>query len=396
MENLLISCLESRVEEGGIMYGRFLFGPAPRGLAVTIANTLRRSLLSNVSGFAITHVEFIGPKHEYSTLPGTQETVLDVLLNLKKLIFSSTTTVQRTVVGYCSGRGPGVLTGRDLKLPPGLQCTNPDHVIAHLADDGHLRFSFLISSGENYMIHKGVKTKSTLREERDKVILVNKVLGHRRKRQAGPGYFQGPPNGSFGEGGRQVRKPKTSIFSIDAVFMPVLRVNFLIKSDEDVLDFPLEINSLEVSERVIFEIWTNGNVTPLDAMHQASANLVRLFTLFQKPNSSMFFRPRLYKKRRQMMEKEMAYSKVHTLQAIFPNHFLDIDIGILPLSPALFCELKKRQIDRLGDFIDRSYDDLLAISGMTTEALFEILCALRAYGIRFLLVNLEGPFARLT
>jgi DNA-directed RNA polymerase subunit alpha len=364
MKNLILSCLESRVEDDGVMYGRFLFGPAPRGLAVTIATALRRSLLSEVAGFAITHVEFIGVKHEYSTLPGTQETVLDVMLNLKKLIFTSTTKVRRKAVGYCSGRGPGVLTGRDLKLPPGVQCTNPDQVIAHLANDGHLSFSCIISTGKNYVIQRGTLTRRGLRAQR-------------KRQQSQPVVTRG-----------NNQKP-TSVFSIDAVFMPVLRVNYLIQSDEDVLEFPLRYNSLEVSERLVFEIWTNGNVTPREAIHQASTQLIRLFSLFQKSREPselrMLYRARAHKEQMKLLKYVMLHSDHrHVLQSLPPNHYLAIDIGILPISPSLFVTLKKRNIDRLGDFLDFTYDDLSKISGMTTEVLFEVLCSLRSYGIRFL------------
>lgn len=362
MKDLMISCLESHVEDDGVMYGRFLFGPAPRGLAVTIATALRRSLLSEIEGLAITHVEFVGAKHEYSTIPGTQETVLDMLLNLKQLTFAATTPVRRKAIGYCTGRGPGVLTGRDLKLPPGIQCTNPDQVIAHLADDGRLTFSCLVSTGKNYVMHRGVSTKRELRDARQPLVQLSRGL-------------------------RRKRKP-TSVFSIDAVFMPVLRVNYLIQSDEDVLDFPLRHNSLEVSERVVFEIWTNGNVTPREAMHQAATQLVRLFSLFQKSTTpSMLYRPSLFKQRLRVLKNILRapYARHHQiLQTNTPNHFLGIDVGILPISPTLYIELKKRKMERLADFLNCTYEDLGEIPGMTTDVLFEVLCILRSYGIRFL------------
>jgi len=121
------------------------------------------------------------------------------------------------------------------------------------------------------------------------------------------------------------RRP-TTVFPIDAVFMPVLRVNYLIQSDEDVLDFPLHNNSLEVSERVVFEIWTNGNVTPREAMHQASTQLVRLFSLFQKSSTpSMLYRPRLFKERIRILKEIVKRPNYHhTLQTIYPNHFLAV------------------------------------------------------------------------
>lgn len=377
MKDLIVSCLESRVEDDGVMYGRFLFGPAPRGLAVTIANALRRSLLSEVSGFAITHVEFNGPKHEYSTLPGTQETVLDVLLNLKTLNFTSTNQTQRKMIGYCSGRGPGVLTGRDLKLPPGVHCTNPDHVIAHLAVGGSLDFSVLISTGKNYVMTPGTDFRPQLNEDRRQLLKLMKFA------KKGSERAQALERKKAIAGKSDGKKQATSIFAVDAVFMPVLRVNFLVASDEDTLAFPMRKNSLEVTERLILEIWTNGNVTPREAMHQASTQLLRVLSLFQKPSLSAF-RPRLSKKRVKITKTILGMKHHYALQAVAPNSFLPMDIGILPISPSLFIELKKSKIDRLGDFINLTYEDLRNISGMTPNVLLETLCSLRSYGIRFL------------
>ena len=87
MKKFLISCLESRVETDGVLYGRYLFGPLPRGQGMTIATALRRSLLSEIAGLAVTDVEIVGVRHEYSIIPGTQESVIDLILNLKKLLW---------------------------------------------------------------------------------------------------------------------------------------------------------------------------------------------------------------------------------------------------------------------------------------------------------------------
>lgn len=374
MQNIVISCIDSRVESNGDMYGRFLFGPVPRGLAVTIANTLRRSLLSEVQSVAITHVEFMGPTfmgptHEFSTLPGTKESVLDVLLNLKKLTFSAKRPVSRAVRGYCSGRGPGVLTGRDLKLPDGIHCTNPDQVIAHLTGNGHLQFACSLTSGKSYTMRQGALPKPMLNATR-KSFLKEEKRDEAAQRRVG----QTP------------EPPYKTTFPVDAVFMPVRRVSFTVHSDEDQLAFPLYVNSLQVTERVDFEIWTNGTVTPREAMHQAATHLIRVFSLFQfQSRGSIVHAPRVYDYRLKFMSRNRdIIAERYTLQTITPNHFTRLDIGVLPLSPIVFRDLKAQKIDRLSDFLHRSYDDLLQLPGMTTETLFEVLCLLRSYGIRFL------------
>jgi len=358
MKKFLISCLESRVESGGVLYGRYLFGPLPRGQGVTIATALRRSLLAEVSGFAATSVEIVGVKHEYAIIPGTRETVLDLILNLKKLIFTSTMPTRTKAIGYISVQGPGKITGRDLRLPPGLQCVNPDEILATAAADGFVNLKVVISSGKNYLVQSGVN-------------------------------LDGPKTAAISDGNAMPRKT----FSIDAVFMPVLRVNSIIQSDEDVLHFPLHIQSRDVSERVVFEIWTNGTLTPREALAQASSELIRLFSLFQirpqpsillqRPNTSFVF------------NQNNNTETPHALQQMYvPNEFLEIDVGILPLTPTILIAFKEKEIHRLGDLIGYSDDALLKIPGMSSDVLFNVLCYLRTYGIQLQPVTNQSVVGR--
>ena len=88
MEHLILSCLESRLEEGGSLYGRFLLGPFRVGQGTTIATALRRTLLSELQGIAITEVEIDGAAHQYSSIVGVQESVLRHYVELENRLFS--------------------------------------------------------------------------------------------------------------------------------------------------------------------------------------------------------------------------------------------------------------------------------------------------------------------
>lgn len=338
--------MESRVESGGALYGRYLFGPLPRGQGVTIATALRRSLLSELSGLAITSVEIVGVDHEYSVVPGARESVIDLTLNLKKLVFTSTDPRRSRGIGYISVRGPGTITGHDIRLPPGLQCVNPDELLATVAANGYVNLKVVISTGKNYLVQAGVSLDNL-----DKHKIGRRKTVHRKS------------------------------FLVDAVFMPVRRVNFLIQSDEDVLHFPLHVPSRDVTERVIFEIWTNGTITPREALHQAANQLIRIFSLFQTRRHPGIFleRPTNAVFLNQQNNKEIR----HTLQQMYePNQFLETDIGILPMTPAALRALKERNIHLLGDLLNYSYDALLEVSGMTPALLFTMLCYLRSFGIQ--------------
>lgn len=346
MKKFLISCLESRVEPDGVLYGRYLFGPLPRGQGVTIATALRRSLLAEVPGLAVTSAEIVGVHHEYSIIPGTRESVIDLLLNLKKLIFTSTSVHRAKSVGYISVRGPGKITGRDLRLPPGLQCVNPDVVLAHVAADGFVNLKLVISSGKNYLVQSGVSVDGPRRTGTDE----------------------------------QRTLPRTS-FPIDAVFMPVIRANFSVQSDEDVLHFPLHIQSRDVTERVIFEIWTNGTLTPRQALHHAAMELIRFFSMFQlRPYLKIMLKDPYNPL---PINHENTTETPHTLQPMYdPNEFLEIDVGILPINPVTLVACKERKIHRLGDLLNLTYDDILTLPGVTPDSAFILLTYLRAYGIQ--------------
>ena len=152
MEPLLLSCIESRVENSRNFYGRFQLGPFVLGQGLTIANSLRRSLLSEISGLAITAVEIEGVVHEYSTIEGVRESVLDVLLNVKQIVLTSDFQIQEPQVAFLQIQGPGRVRAKDIKLPISIQSVDPEQYIATLLYDGLLKMKFMICRGKNYLV----------------------------------------------------------------------------------------------------------------------------------------------------------------------------------------------------------------------------------------------------
>jgi DNA-directed RNA polymerase alpha subunit len=207
-QHFFISCKKLRIETNTCFYGCFYLGPFDPGQSLTIANALRRTLLSELKGIAITSVEIEGAFHEYSILPGIQDSVLDILLNLKEVVLKKKSigfseknlpiNIFKTQVGYLRARGPGIIKAADLKLPPFLQCINPEQYIATLSDDGSLNLKFLINEGKNY--HLQTPTKNLNSTTSSSISYSNPLL-------------------------------------IDAVFMPVLKVSYIIESNEQANDF---------------------------------------------------------------------------------------------------------------------------------------------------------------
>lgn len=233
-QNLFFSCVESRLEDQGSLYARFHLGTFFRGQALTFANALRRTLLSEIPGFIITDLIIDGANHEFATLPGVEETVLDILLNLKKLVFAPTSFLKITgndlqnfkVNCFLQSSGPGQVTAADLKLPLGVKCINLNAHIANLTTSGelNLRFELQIRNPQNSRL---------------------------------------TPNSFLSEN-------KRSNIVLDTIPMPVQKVNYIIK----------ELNSKQGSEYTVLEVWTDGSFLPQDTVQYALRNLTHFFFQF--------------------------------------------------------------------------------------------------------------------
>jgi DNA-directed RNA polymerase alpha subunit len=151
MSQFFISCKESRIENNRSFYGCFYLGPFEPSQSLTIANTLRRTLLSEIYGLGIVSVEIDGASHEYSSLPGVRDSILDILLNLKEIILKKTTRNFKPQIGYLRVRGPGVVRASHLRLPPNIQLVDPNQYIATLAENGFLNLKFIIQYGNKWI-----------------------------------------------------------------------------------------------------------------------------------------------------------------------------------------------------------------------------------------------------
>lgn len=261
--HFFISCKECRVESPRNFYGCFYLGPFKASQSLTVANTLRRTLLSELNGFAITSVYIEGADHEYATLPGVRDSVLDILLNLKEIVLKNIFPITQPVLGYLQSQGPKVVRASDLKLPNSIQYVDPDQYIATLSYDGKLHLKFIISEGKNYIC----QTPKMLQDE------------------------------------NQLKTNVTSFpLCVDPVFMPVNKVNYMIEPIP--YDYPMayqlrtknEFQNQKTNEKqqlnnhlssqdqhvVILEIWTNGSIHPREALSEAIKDVLVLFSSLNK------------------------------------------------------------------------------------------------------------------
>ena len=222
MTNISIKCLKSNKIESGSCHGQFLINGLKPGQGITIGNQLRRVLLNDLGGVAISAVRIAGVSHEFSTIPGVREDILEILLNLKGIVFKS--QIQTPQFGRLKIQGPAVVTADLIQLPPNLEIINPNHYIMTISTSNILEIEFKFEYGTGYKL-----ASQTFLEENEN-------------------YLQ-----------------------LDTIFMPVQKVDFKI---ENVYN-----SANNLTERVCLDIWTNGSITPDEAFKLAVQTTIDLFTL---------------------------------------------------------------------------------------------------------------------
>jgi len=212
-------------------YGKYAITPLEQGYGHTLGNSLRRVLLRSLTGFAVVSVAVDGVKHQFSTLSGMREDVVEFVLNLKNVRFAKKGKDEMSgeEIGKLAVKGPAVVTASDIKLPATLEIANPDLVLANLNKGAKLEAKVKIVSGVGYSPH-------TDREERG-----------------------------------------VGIIPMDAIFTPVLRVNYKVEETRvgRVTDF----------DKLVMEIWTDGTISPREALVKASEILIAYLSQIVSPKA---------------------------------------------------------------------------------------------------------------
>jgi DNA-directed RNA polymerase subunit alpha len=207
--------------------------PFERGYGHTLGNALRRVLLSSMVGYAPTEVAIAGVVHEYSTLDGVQEDVVNLLLNLKGIVFKLQSRDEVTI--NLRKEGPGVVTAKDIDLPHDVEIINPDHVIANLSQGGKLDMQIKVEKGRGY------------------------VPGSMRR-------YADEPTKALGR------------IVLDASFSPVKRVSYTVES--------ARVEQRTDLDKLVIEIETNGAISAEDAVRASSKILVEQLAVFAQLEGS--------------------------------------------------------------------------------------------------------------
>lgn len=195
-------------------YGKFVAEPFERGFGVTIGNSLRRIMLSSLTGSAVTQIKIRGAQHEFSTIPGVLEDVTDVVLNVKSLVIKNHSDSTKVVT--VEKNETGVVTGADVRCDADVEVINREHVLATLTDNVPFMMEMVVENGRGYI-----------------------------------------PAGEHSATDHEI-----GIIPIDAVYSPVTRVRYEV--DET------RVGQKTNYDKLTLEIWTNGSISPEMAMVEAA------------------------------------------------------------------------------------------------------------------------------
>lgn len=238
----ILTCIENYIDKEQNHYGSFIIEPLDIGQGITLGNALRRTLLSDLTGFSITGARLNNLKHEFALAEGLREDNLEILLNLKEIIFKHSFSFQEKnkaikLIGFLNVKGPIIVTAGMFQLPKNkLKIINPNKYICTVTDNSELYLEIDIENGKGYR----------LMEENRKIE-------------------------------EKLNLSKTSTLLVDSVFIPIKKVNYKIKLIHDSYG--------NIKESLNLEILTNGSITPKRSLQESLKILMNLFyPLFISPN----------------------------------------------------------------------------------------------------------------
>ena len=214
--------------DGNENYGRFVIEPLERGFGLTLGNALRRVLLSSLPGASTYAVEVEGARHEFTALEGVEEDVTQIILNLKDLVLRIDPEDESNKRLEIDVKGPAAVKASDIVCPTGVEVVNPDLVIANLTEKGHLKMVLHVRNGR--------------------------------------GYFTGEQNKALHE------SLAVGVICTDSNYSPVRKVNYTVENTRVRFDSRFD--------KLTLEVWTNGSITPQEAVSLSATLLIHHFEKF--------------------------------------------------------------------------------------------------------------------
>ena len=292
--------------ESDAQFGQFEFRPLEPGYGITVGNALRRVLLSSLEGYAITSIKIEGVEHEFSTIPGVVEDVTEIILNLKKVRFKKQIEESdaETVTATISGQDQ--LTAGDLgKFISGFQVLNPELVIANLDAKVNVTITFTIEKGRGY------------------------VPAEENKKASAP----------------------IGTIAIDSIYTPIKNVKYAIEN--------YRVEQKTDYEKLVFEITTDGSITPQDALTEAAKILIHHFMLFSDERITL-------------EAEEVASGETYDEEALHMRQLLKTKLVDMDLSVRALNCLKAAEVETLGELVSFAKSDLMKFRNFGKKSLTEL------------------------
>ena len=293
-------------------YGRFVCEPLEPGYGTTFGNSLRRMLLSSLDGAAVTSIQIDGVLHEFSTIPGVRDDVTSIVLALKQLCIRMQGSELHTL--RIEAEGEREVTAADIECGSDIEILNPELHIATLGATGKLKIEMTVERGRGYVpADKNKKSEDSI-----------------------------------------------GVIPIDSIFSPVQRVNYTVEDTrvEDVTDY----------DRLTLEVWTDGSLSPEEAVSKAAGILVMHLKLFQ--NMAGF--------PEEEVEEDSNFPETEEDES---QKALETAIEDLDLSVRSYNCLKRANINTVGDLTEKTEEDMMKVRNLGRKSLDEVKKKLEEYGL---------------
>ena len=294
-------------------YGKMVWEPLERGYGITLGNSLRRVLLSSLKGAAVTSVKIDGVLHEFSAIPNVREDVTDIILNLKELCLKMYCDEPRTL--RIDVTGERTVLARDIIADADVEILNPDLHLATVCAGGSLRMEITAEVGQGY--------RPAEKNKRDPHVI--------------------------------------GVIPVDSIFSPIRRVNYSVSDTrvENVTDY----------DKLTLEVWTNGSISPVEAVSKAATILIERLQLFQNVAGPA--------------NNVIPAGPPSPPMPVPPSNLPDMNIEELDLSVRSYNCLKRAGIDKVGQLVEKTEEEMMKVRNLGKKSLEEIKKKLSELGLSF-------------
>ena len=293
-------------------YAKFVLEPLERGFGTTIGNALRRVMLSHLPGSAVKSIKIEGVLHEFQKIDGVVEDVTEIVLNMKKLVVKNFTEEDKVL--YLKADQEGVVTANDITPDADVEIVNKDLVIATLAKGGSLDMQITIGNGRGYVDAK-----------------INR---------------------------KEMKNVPVGVIPVDSLYSPIERVSYEVE--------PARVGQSENYDKLIMEVYTNGSMTPQEAMALSSRILIEHFDIITKINKIADMTGLLSDKEEDPIQKT-----------------LETPIEELDLSVRAYNCLKRAGHHTLQDLTSLTEPEMMKIRNLGKKSLKEVMDKIKEMGLKF-------------